>query len=110
MSRRDLRERLLVMYGNLYCAFGPQLWWPGDIALEIMIGAVLTQNTAWGNVEKAIENLKRNRLFPCVACRDCPSGALLHSSGRADNTMSRPIVSRIPFFFSVSRVRGILLA
>ncbi len=38
--------------------FGPQHWWPGDSPFEIMLGAVLTQNTNWQNVEKAIANLK----------------------------------------------------
>jgi endonuclease-3 related protein len=41
-------------------AYGPQRWWPGDTRFEIMVGAVLTQNTAWTNVEKALANLKRN--------------------------------------------------
>ena len=43
----------------LFAANGPQRWWPGDSAFEIMVGAVLTQNTAWTNVEKAITNLKK---------------------------------------------------
>jgi len=38
--------------------YGPQHWWPGDSVFEIMVGAVLTQNTAWTNVERAIGNLK----------------------------------------------------
>ena len=38
---------------------GEQNWWPGDSAFEIMVGAVLTQNTAWTNVEKAIDRLKQ---------------------------------------------------
>lgn len=38
---------------------GHQNWWPGDTAFEMMIGAILTQNTAWSNVEKALANLKR---------------------------------------------------
>ncbi len=46
------------MYNRLYKAFGPQHWWPGDSPFEIIVGAVLTQNTNWGNVEKAINNLK----------------------------------------------------
>lgn len=48
------------VYGALYAAWGPQYWWPGRTRLEIMIGAILTQNTAWSNVEKAIRNLKRH--------------------------------------------------
>ena len=43
--------------------FGPQHWWPGDTALEIMMGAVLTQNTNWKNVEKAISNLKDGNML-----------------------------------------------
>ena len=51
-------RRLLAVYRRLHAAHGPQHWWPGDSAFEIMVGAVLTQNTAWTNVEKAIANLK----------------------------------------------------
>lgn len=46
------------VYRRLYRHYGPQHWWPGDSAFEIMVGAVLTQNTAWVNVERAIANLK----------------------------------------------------
>jgi len=46
-------------YQALFAANGHQRWWPGDSAFEIMVGAVLTQNTAWTNVEKAITNLKK---------------------------------------------------
>src|SRR5581483_3189949 len=48
-------------YHALYACHGPQHWWPGDSAFEIMVGAVLTQNTAWTNVEQALANLKRAR-------------------------------------------------
>jgi endonuclease-3 related protein len=50
---------LLKVYHKLYEAFGPQHWWPADSAFEVVIGAILTQNTSWKNVEKAIGNLKR---------------------------------------------------
>lgn len=46
------------VYDTLYACYGPQHWWPGDTPFEVMAGAVLTQNTAWTNVEKAITNLK----------------------------------------------------
>jgi endonuclease-3 related protein len=49
---------LLKVYERLLGSFGPQHWWPGDSRFEIMIGAVLVQNTAWRNVERAIENLR----------------------------------------------------
>ncbi len=48
----------MAVYRRLHAAHGPQHWWPGDSVFEIMVGAVLTQNTAWTNVEKAIVNLK----------------------------------------------------
>ncbi len=60
-----MRERLEEVYERLHARFGPQHWWPGDSRWEIMVGAVLTQNTSWRNVEKAIANLKRaDRLQP----------------------------------------------
>jgi endonuclease-3 related protein len=49
---------LKEIYQRLFSAFGPQHWWPGDTPFEIVAGAILTQNTNWGNVEKAITNLK----------------------------------------------------
>ncbi len=52
------RETLTEIYQLLYDAFGPQHWWPGDTQFEIITGAILTQNTNWSNVEKAIANLK----------------------------------------------------
>lgn len=45
-------------YERMLAAFGPQHWWPGDSPFEIMVGAVLVQNTAWRNVERAIMNLR----------------------------------------------------
>ncbi len=46
------------IYDRLYERYGPQHWWPGDTPFEIIVGAILTQNTNWKNVEKAITNLK----------------------------------------------------
>jgi len=51
-------ERLTEMFHLLLAHFGPQNWWPAETALEVMIGAILTQNTNWTNVEKAISNLR----------------------------------------------------
>ena len=53
-----MRYILLDLYGKLLKALGPQHWWPAETVLEVIVGAVLTQNTAWSNVEKAIKNLK----------------------------------------------------
>ncbi len=52
------RQELIEIYQLLYDAFGPQHWWPGESQIEIITGAILTQNTNWTNVEKAINNLK----------------------------------------------------
>ncbi len=51
-------ETLTEIYELLYEAFGPQHWWPGETPFEVITGAILTQNTNWTNVEKAIANLK----------------------------------------------------
>lgn len=51
-------ERLLALYDKLYASFGPRHWWPADTPFEVIVGAVLTQNTAWSNVERAIRNLQ----------------------------------------------------
>lgn len=45
-------------YNSLFTAFGPQHWWPGRTQFEVIVGAILTQNTSWANVEKAISNLR----------------------------------------------------
>jgi len=60
MQKRDI---LLKIYNSLYDFFGPLNWWPGDTPFEIMVGAILTQNTSWSNVEKAINNLKKENLL-----------------------------------------------
>ncbi len=62
MSGARLRE----IYRRLHDCHGHQHWWPGETPFEIMIGAILTQNTAWANVEKAIANLEdADCLDPC---------------------------------------------
>jgi endonuclease III related protein len=51
------------VYQHLFKSLGPQFWWPGDSPFEIMVGAVLVQNTAWKNVERGIANLKQANLL-----------------------------------------------
>jgi endonuclease-3 related protein len=53
-----ISEQLTEIYQILFERFGPQNWWPGQTQFEIVTGAILTQNTNWANVEKAIANLK----------------------------------------------------
>jgi len=50
---------LKKIYGKLHDSYGPRHWWPADSPFEVMLGAILTQNTAWTNVEKAITGLKQ---------------------------------------------------
>ncbi|MCX8069224.1 MAG: endonuclease III domain-containing protein [Thermodesulfovibrionales bacterium] len=58
-----IKERLMKLYNILFDSFGPQHWWPGDSPFEVSVGAILTQNTNWQNVEKAIANLKKQRVL-----------------------------------------------
>ena len=55
--------KLLEYYSALYDRFGLQNWWPADSPFEMMVGAILTQNTSWTGVEKAIANLRNNDLL-----------------------------------------------
>lgn len=68
----DKKTILLDLYTRLYKAFGPRDWWPGDSPFEVVVGAILTQNTAWRNVQKAISNLKATSLLSPQALYDVP--------------------------------------
>ena len=69
-------EFLFSLFWQLYDFFGPQHWWPGQTPFEIAIGAILTQNTAWKNVEKAIGNLKESQSLSPSAIWAMPEGEL----------------------------------
>jgi endonuclease-3 related protein len=79
-------------------AFGKRNWWPGETELEIIIGAVLTQNTSWKNVEKAIDNLKQHNVLDIetlykmnretLALIIKPSGFYNVKSGRLKNIIN----------------------
>ena len=68
----SVSETLKEFYDALHERFGPQDWWPGETPFEVMVGAVLTQNTNWKNVEKAIGNLKRAGLLDPHALYNAP--------------------------------------
>jgi endonuclease-3 related protein len=53
-----MKDILIKIYRTLYQTYGPRHWWPGETSFEVMVGAILTQNTSWRNVEKAIQKLK----------------------------------------------------
>ncbi|MBU2462419.1 endonuclease III domain-containing protein [bacterium] len=93
---------LQEIFDRLYAKFGPMGWWPGDTQIEIIIGAILTQNTAWSNVEKAIANLKREGLLSPQALRDVGIerlAELIKPSGYY-NQKAKKIKHFIDFLFS----------
>jgi len=58
------------MYRKLARAWGPQHWWPAETAFEIIVGAILTQNTSWTNVERALGNLRAARRLNTESIRE----------------------------------------
>ena len=58
-----MKDLLLNIYRTLYQTYGPRNWWPGETDFEVMVGAILTQNTSWRNVEKAIQKLKEKEVL-----------------------------------------------
>jgi endonuclease-3 related protein len=78
------RGALLRIYRTLHQAYGDQHWWPGETDFEVMVGAVLTQNTSWTNVERAIANLKAHDALAAEMIVGLPHAelaALLKPSG-----------------------------
>ncbi|GAB4305828.1 MAG: endonuclease III domain-containing protein [Myxococcota bacterium] len=71
-----MKEDLKSIYHLLRNRFGYQNWWPGETVSEIAIGAILTQNTSWKNVERAIANLNRNRALSFEAIGRLPERTL----------------------------------
>lgn len=69
-------ETLRAFHDALLRAYGPQGWWPGRTRTEIVVGAILTQNTNWANVEKAIARLEAAGLLDWAALRDVPAPRL----------------------------------
>lgn len=56
-------DMLQSVYDTLIREFGPQQWWPAETPFEVIVGAILTQQTKWTNVEKAIDNLKQKNML-----------------------------------------------
>lgn len=70
------KDLLAEIYRRLDEAYGDQRWWPGDTPFEVAVGAVLTQNTAWANVERAIANLKTAGLLEAAKLAALPASAV----------------------------------
>lgn len=80
----DRAVQLKEMYDRLYQFYGPQNWWPAESRFEMLVGAVLTQNTNWQNVNKAINNLRAEGLLAFKALNSVPVESLaflIKSSG-----------------------------
>ncbi len=71
-----LRRRLLRLSEALLARFGPQGWWPARSAFEVVVGAILTQSTAWVNVEHALASLRAARALDSAALRALPARRL----------------------------------
>ncbi len=92
MENEKSRSLVYSIYLYLIKSLGPQGWWPAKTPLEMVIGAILTQNTAWTNVEKAIRNLKRKRWI---------NAAVLHK--RSHSELAQTI--RPSGYFNIKSVR-----
>lgn len=78
------KRRLHQVFRVLHQTHGPQHWWPADSRFEVMVGAVLTQNTAWSNVERAIVALKDAHVLSpeaLLALSDAELARLIRPSG-----------------------------
>ena len=69
-------RRLRALYNRLVDLYGPQQWWPARTPLEVVIGAYLTQNTAWKSVERSIANLRTRRVLTFSGLRAIPESEL----------------------------------
>ena len=98
---KTTKEILKEIYQRLYKCFGPQHWWPAQTSFEVIIGAILTQNTAWTNVEKAIDNLKKKNLLNPHALKKVSLkrlAGLIRSAGYY-NQKAKKIKNFIQFLF-----------
>ncbi len=102
-----------AVYEKLHSAYGPQHWWPADTPFEVMVGAILTQNTAWRNVEQAIANLRSSGRFDPGHLKDLPASRLaeLIRPAGCHNVKSRRLQAFLSFILSnyggsVARMRS----
>ena len=75
-ARKEKAREILRYYRALYGAWGSQHWWPAKTRFEVIVGAYLTQNTAWTNVELALTNLRSAQGLSIKAIRDVPLAKL----------------------------------
>ncbi len=90
-------KKLMAFYDAMYDGFGPQRWWPARTRFEMIVGAILTQNTSWTNVERAIGALKRAKLL---------TPERMHATGAAE--LGRLIRPAGYFNIKAKRLKGFL--
>lgn len=92
---------IMAVYNDLLNQIGKRNWWPAESPFEVIVGAILTQNTSWKNVEKAILNLKLQNLLAPEALRDIPVETLasaIRPSGYY-NQKAKKIKEFVKYFF-----------
>jgi len=96
-----MKHRIKNIFKRLYSFFGPQHWWPGKSRFEVVLGAILTQNTNWSNVCKALAVLKKKRLLSALKLYRLPAyklAALIKSAGYYNIKAAR-IKNFLNYFF-----------
>ena len=98
-------KTLLEVYERLFARYGPQHWWPAQEPFEVVLGAILTQSAAWGNVEKAIANLREADVMTPAALLALPSerlAILIRPSGyyNAKARKLKAFVQRLHFCYN----------
>ena len=96
-----MKKALRSIYSKLYSYFGAQYWWPAKSRFEVIVGAILTQNTNWQNVEKAINNLKKAKALDAGKLHRMPKekiARLIRPSGFF-NIKSGRLKEFLRFFF-----------
>lgn len=108
------RAPLSLIYHRLHHFFGPQYWWPAQSPFEVIVGAILTQNTNWTNVERALHNLKSKRLLSSEVLHklSVPQLASLIRPAGYFNVKARRLKNFLDFFLrefggSVTRMKKV---
>jgi endonuclease III related protein len=107
-----MRPGLKEIYKRLFDHFGPQYWWPADSEFEVMVGAILTQNTSWANVEKAVSNLREQKVLSAARLyrlSDKKLAQLIRPSGYY-NLKTRRLKSFLVFFIKDYRASVKMMA
>lgn len=80
----SMQKTLFAMYNLMFDVLGPSYWWPGETPFEVCLGAILTQNTNWSNVERAVWNLRQQGLLDperIDQCTEAEVAELIRPSG-----------------------------